>query len=268
MTEIALSGVIGALSHALDIAEGAAAWPRRSVLPDRDASGRRARPERRGALRSLLRAAAQGRRLLGQRQSHGGAVRRGRPRGQGDVEARRLERPARGVPLVAADGGSRHRVCGAASRCCRAIRDEGDVTRKFMEARCDRGAEIARMLFLSEETATRDPQPRRALGRARHARRPARRGDPAGRPDPVSRADGRGLPRRRAASKAARAMAKRRRGRWFDPALVDAFLRFCGDREFWAELEAPDVSAVGAAGPRARRRRRPAGPRSPRRSRG
>ena len=33
------------------------------------------------------------------------------------------------------------------------IRDEGDVTRKFMEARCDRGAEIARMLFLSEQTA-------------------------------------------------------------------------------------------------------------------
>ena len=33
------------------------------------------------------------------------------------------------------------------------IRDEGEVTRKFMEARCDRGAEIARMLFLSEETA-------------------------------------------------------------------------------------------------------------------
>ncbi|MGP0036721.1 MAG: HD domain-containing phosphohydrolase [Solirubrobacteraceae bacterium] len=35
----------------------------------------------------------------------------------------------------------------------RGIRDEGDVTRKFMEARCDRGAEIARMLFLSEQTA-------------------------------------------------------------------------------------------------------------------
>ena len=42
--------------------------------------------------------------------------------------------------------------------------------------------------------------------------------------------------------KAARAMAQRRRGRWFDPALVDAFLRFCGDRDFWAALEAPDVS--------------------------
>ena len=37
-------------------------------------------------------------------------------------------------------------------------------------------------------------------------------------------------------------MAQRRRGKWFDPALVDAFLRFCGDRDFWAALEAPDVS--------------------------
>jgi putative nucleotidyltransferase with HDIG domain len=42
--------------------------------------------------------------------------------------------------------------------------------------------------------------------------------------------------------KAARAMAKRRRGHWFDPALVDAFLGFCDDQEFWAALESPDVS--------------------------
>jgi HD-GYP domain-containing protein (c-di-GMP phosphodiesterase class II) len=41
---------------------------------------------------------------------------------------------------------------------------------------------------------------------------------------------------------AARVVAKRRRGRWFDPALVDAFLRTCRDRDFWATLEAPDVS--------------------------
>jgi putative nucleotidyltransferase with HDIG domain len=41
---------------------------------------------------------------------------------------------------------------------------------------------------------------------------------------------------------AARKVAKRRRGRWFDPTLVDAFLSFTGDREFWASMEAPDVS--------------------------
>jgi putative nucleotidyltransferase with HDIG domain len=41
---------------------------------------------------------------------------------------------------------------------------------------------------------------------------------------------------------AARRVAKRRRGRWFDPSLVDAFLRFCDDRDFWDALESPDVS--------------------------
>jgi putative nucleotidyltransferase with HDIG domain len=42
--------------------------------------------------------------------------------------------------------------------------------------------------------------------------------------------------------KAARDMARRRRGRWLDPSLVDAFMRFCDDRDFWAALQAPDVS--------------------------
>jgi HD-GYP domain-containing protein (c-di-GMP phosphodiesterase class II) len=123
----------------------------------------------------------------------------------------------------------------------RGIRDEGDVTRKFMEARCDRGAEIARMLFLSEQTA-------------------------AGIRSLDEHWDGRGMPdglvgeeiplsarilclaqtievfHSAGGVKAARRMARRRSGRWFDPALVDAFLRFCGDRDFWATLEAPDVS--------------------------
>jgi HD-GYP domain-containing protein (c-di-GMP phosphodiesterase class II) len=123
----------------------------------------------------------------------------------------------------------------------RGIRDEGDVTRKFMEARCDRGAEIARMLFLSEQTA-------------------------AGIRSLDEHWDGRGMPdglvgeeiplsartlclaqtievfHSAGGLKAARRMARDRSGRWFDPALVDAFLRFCGDRDFWATLEAPDVS--------------------------
>src|SRR5215216_4504895 len=34
-----------------------------------------------------------------------------------------------------------------------AIKDEGEVTRKLMQARCDRGAEIARMIGLSDRTA-------------------------------------------------------------------------------------------------------------------
>ena len=37
-------------------------------------------------------------------------------------------------------------------------------------------------------------------------------------------------------------MARRRRGRWFDPALVDALLAVCRDRAFWRTLDHPDVS--------------------------
>src|SRR5215218_5376 len=49
---------------------------------------------------------------------------------------------------VAPGGSVRDRVAHL-----KGIKDEGAVTRKFMEARCDRGAEIARMLYLSEDTA-------------------------------------------------------------------------------------------------------------------
>jgi HD-GYP domain-containing protein (c-di-GMP phosphodiesterase class II) len=137
---------------------------------------------------------------------------------------------------VASGAGLRRRV-----QVLRAIRDEGDLTRQFMEARCDRGAEIARMLFLSEQTAAAI----RCLDEHWDGR-----GMPDGlRGEEIPRAarilcfaqtievfhDAGGV-------NAARKVAKRRRGRWFDPAMVDAFLHFCGEREFWAALEAPDVS--------------------------
>ena len=137
---------------------------------------------------------------------------------------------------VAPGAGLRGRV-----RVLRGIRDEGDVTRQFMESRCDRGAEIARMLFLSEQTAAA------IRGLDEHW-------DGRGMPDGVS---GEEIPlaarilciaqtvevfHATGGVKAARAMARRRRGRWFDPSLVDAFLNFCDEREFWAALEAPDVS--------------------------
>jgi putative nucleotidyltransferase with HDIG domain len=137
---------------------------------------------------------------------------------------------------VAPEAGLRQRV-----RVLRGIRNEGDVTRQFMEARCDRGAEIARMLFLSEQTAVAI----RSLDE---------HWDGHGMPDGLS---GEEIPlaarilcvaqtvevfHATGGVKAARAMAKHRRGRWFDPSLVDAFLSFCDEREFWAALEAPDVS--------------------------
>ena len=99
----------------------------------------------------------------------------------------------------------------------RAIRAEGDVTRSLMRARCDRGAEIARMLGFSEATA----EAIRSLdehwdGRGQ-PRWPERRGDPAGGQDPVPGADGRGVPRRARPAQRLRAWPRRRSGQWFDP---------------------------------------------------
>ena len=123
----------------------------------------------------------------------------------------------------------------------RGIGDAGDLTRSFMETRCDRGADIARMLFMSEETASAI----RSLDE---------HWDGRGMPDALC---GEEIPLAARIAclaqtvevfyaaggiSAARTMVKRRRGRWFDPSLVDAFLRFCDDREFWTQLEAPDVS--------------------------
>jgi putative nucleotidyltransferase with HDIG domain len=137
---------------------------------------------------------------------------------------------------AAPDGGLRQRV-----QALRAVRAEGEVTRSFMEARCDRGAEIARMLFLSEDTAA-------------GIRSLDEHWDGRGMPDGLR---GEEIPlaariaciaqsieafHAKGGVSAARNMVRRRRGRWFDPRLVDAFLGFCGERDFWAQFEAPDVS--------------------------
>ena len=85
---------------------------------------------------------------------------------------------------VAPDGSLRDR-----GRRLKAIKDEGEVTRSLMQARCDRGAEIALLIGLTVETAKAIRAPRRALGRPRPAARPARRGDPAARAHRLPRAD-------------------------------------------------------------------------------
>jgi HD-GYP domain-containing protein (c-di-GMP phosphodiesterase class II) len=123
----------------------------------------------------------------------------------------------------------------------RAMRGEGEITRQFMEARCDRGAEIARMLFLSETTALAI----RSLDE---------HWDGRGMPDGL---EGEEIPlaarilclsqtvevfHRSRGIAAARKVATERSGTWFDPQLVGLFLRFCDDRDFWATLDAPDVS--------------------------
>lgn len=42
-------------------------------------------------------------------------------------------------------------------------------------------------------------------------------------------------------------MLRRRRGRWFDPQLVDTVLRWAKDRSFWALLDGPDIGETAHA---------------------
>ncbi len=134
----------------------------------------------------------------------------------------------------------------AKARQMRRITQEDEVTRDLIGTRCERGADIARMLELPEDTA----QAIRALDE---------HWDGAGQPLGLRGEEipllGRilclaqtvevfvrtvGLP-------GALAMALKRRGRWFDPALVDALLSVRDDRRFWGPLEdARNVPPVAA----------------------
>ena len=113
-----------------------------------------------------------------------------------------------------------------------AIRSEGEVTKALMEARCDRGAEIALMLGFSTQTAEAiraldehwdgHGQPRGLrgmeiplLGRILCLAQTAEIFHAAGGPG------------------AAWSVLDKRAGEWFDPALVDLFGTFRGDVAFW-----------------------------------
>jgi putative nucleotidyltransferase with HDIG domain len=240
MAQIALSGVIGALSYALDIAEGEPPGHavRSCLIGMRLAAELDLPADERSDLFYAL--------LLKDAGCSANANRMAALFAADDRAAKATSKLVDWSDKRAAFVWSLRTVApGAGLRrrfeVLRGIRDEGDVTRKFMEARCDRGAEIARMLFLSEQTASAI----RSLDE---------HWDGRGMPDGLC---GEEIPQAArilclaqtvevfhasGGITAARAMAKRRRGRWFDPALVDAFLRFCSDRDFWAALESPDVS--------------------------
>jgi HD-GYP domain-containing protein (c-di-GMP phosphodiesterase class II) len=121
------------------------------------------------------------------------------------------------------------------------IKEEGQVTKALMQARCDRGAEIALLLGLESETA----EAIRALDE---------HWDGAGQPRGLRGEEipllGRILCLAQTAEifhgeggvPAVVGVARKRRGGWFDPALVDALRSIARDREFWDSLADGDVA--------------------------
>ncbi|MBV9606064.1 MAG: HD domain-containing protein [Solirubrobacterales bacterium] len=125
----------------------------------------------------------------------------------------------------------------------RAIRNEGQVTRSLMRARCHRGADIALKLGFSPATA----EAIRALDE---------HWDGHGQPLGLKGAD---IPlaarilclaqtvevfHAAGGRRAAYRVARKRRDEWFDPSLVDAMHSFRFDTRFWTSLQEADVSAV------------------------
>ena len=123
-----------------------------------------------------------------------------------------------------------------------AIKAEGEVTRALMQARCDRGADIARLLGFEAETAegirTLDEH-WDGQGQPRNLR---------GEEIPLI---GRILCLAQTAEifwadngvDAAWEVARHRSGGWFDPALVEAFSAVCRDTAFWESLREADLAA-------------------------
>jgi putative nucleotidyltransferase with HDIG domain len=242
---IALSELIGALSSALDVAEGEPpGHAKRSCLIGMRLADQ---IELVGEARSDLFYAL----LLKDAGCSANAAHMAALFGADDQVAKRTSklvdwsRPLSAlrwsVRTVAPDGSLKDRLDRL-----RAIRDEGEVTKSLMLARCHRGAEIALKLGFSEATAGGI----RALDE---------HWDGRGQPYGLSGAEipltarilclaqtvevfqsSRGV-------ESACHVAVKRRGQWFDPGLVDALAAFRHDQGFWDSLTEPDVSTVEPA---------------------
>jgi HD-GYP domain-containing protein (c-di-GMP phosphodiesterase class II) len=240
--EIALSALIGALSYALDIGEGEPpGHAMRSCL-----IGMRLADELGldAAARSDLFYAL----LLKDVGCSANSAHMAALFGADDQEAKRTSKRVDWARPVSAFLWSLRTVAPGGSLSARAerlwaIRNEGEVTRSLMLARCDRGAEIARMLGFSEATA----EAIRALDEHWDGR-----GQPRGLRGAEIPLAGRILCLAQTVEVfhaargvgAAYRVAAKRSGQWFDPGLVDALAAFRVDMGFWASLAEPDLSGV------------------------
>jgi HD-GYP domain-containing protein (c-di-GMP phosphodiesterase class II) len=237
---ILLSEVIGALSYALDLTEGEPPGhaKRSCLIGMRLAQELRLDPESRSDLFYAL--------LLKDAGCTANAARMAALFGADDHELKRTAKRTDWARKFPAFLWSVRAVAPKESPKVRlerllAIKDEGEVTRSLMQARCDRGAEIARMIGLSEGTAeairTLDEhwdghgQPRwlmgeqiPLLGRILCLAQTMEIFHAAGGVDD------------------AYAVAARRSGTWFDPELVKALGAFRWDAEFWDSLAEADLT--------------------------
>jgi putative nucleotidyltransferase with HDIG domain len=238
--EIALSRVIGALSHALDITEGEPPGhaARACQIGMRLAQELKLDAQTRSRLfyALLLKDAgcsANSAKMAALFGADDHAVKRSSKRVNWSG---RLPAAAWTVRTVAPRGSFTARVDRL-----RAIKEEDQLTRALMQARCDRGAEIALMLGLELETA----EAIRALDE---------HWDGGGQPRGLLREEIPLLGRilclaqtveifhRAGGVRPAWAVARRRSGRWFDPRLVDALGAIRGDAAFWACLPHGDAA--------------------------
>jgi HD-GYP domain-containing protein (c-di-GMP phosphodiesterase class II) len=239
---IALSELIGALSCALDIAEGEPpGHARRSCLigmriADELGLGAPARSDLFYAL--LLKDAG-----CSANSAHIAAL-----FGADDQVAKRTSKLVDWSRPLSAFVWSLRTVAPGGSVAARterlwAVRNEGAVTQSLIRARCYRGAEIVRKLGFSEATA----EAIRALDEHWDGR-----GQPLGLSGGEIPLAARVLCLAQTVEvffatrglRAACRVTARRSGQWFDPRLVEALFSFRADARFWASLAEPDVSAV------------------------
>ena len=126
------------------------------------------------------------------------------------------------------------------------LRSGREGARSLVALRCERGADVVRGIGLGDVAAQAimdgdehwdgGGYPRGLRGR-----------DLAGGPGDLPGSDGRGLLAARRSCRQLCEIGRRRRGTWFDPALVDALVAIEHDEAFWATLRIPSVSAVEPA---------------------
>jgi HD-GYP domain-containing protein (c-di-GMP phosphodiesterase class II) len=235
-----LSEVIGALSYALDLTEGEPPGHavRSCVIGMRLAEDLRLDPEARSDLFYAL--------LLKDAGCTANSARMAALFGADDHGAKHTSKRIDWSSPFAAFLWSARTVAPGRSIRTRidrllAIRDEGEVTKSLMEARCERGAEIARRVGLSERTA----EAIRALDEHWDGR-----GQPRGLEGheipPLARilclAQTVEIFHSASGVQAAYDVADRRAGRWFDPTMVMALAGFRYDAGFWASLAEPDLA--------------------------